>query len=799
MRNRTLLWAIPFLSLSVSLFAAENLLRNASFERMRDGQPRGWTTNTWDGTAEFTVDSSGRTDSACVKIRSTQGADAGWTQRVRLEPYGRYRLSGWVKTDNIAVTTGRGVQFSTSIDRNARSEAVQGTNDWTKLEFEFDAQGYDSAEINCLFGGWGLATGTAWFDDVSLELLEVNVPEPQIVAKKITVDASKRAEPISELIYGQFIEHMGRCIYGGIWAEMLEDRKFYHPVPAEGDIWGRTGAGARVLRASPWKVIGDAGAVTMTMEEPLSGEHSPLITAGGSPAGIYQEALALVKGREYTGRVVMAGDKSAGPVEVRLVWGDGEKDRQTATIKSPSKRYKTHPFRFVAGADADNARLEIVALGKGRVKIGAVSLMPADNVEGFRRDTLALLKELNSPIYRWPGGNFVSGYDWRDGLGDRDRRPTRTNPAWTGIETNDVGMHEFIALCRLLDAEPLITVNTGFGDAYSAAAEVEYANGAPNTPMGKQRKDNGSKEPFGVKYWCVGNEMWGNWQLGHMQPNHYVLKHNWVEGKMRQTDPDIITIGSGDLGNGWSENLLKHCSDHMNAIAEHFYCQSRGDLTAHVRQVPDRIRQKADGHRRIRESLDVLQGKNIRIAMTEWNYWYGPHVFGELGTRYFMKDALGIAAGLHEYFRNSEMFHSAFYAQTVNVIGCIKTTPTDAAFDATAFPLVLYRREFGTIPVAVDGWDERLDVTAALTEDGRYLTIGLVNATIDTYRLDLSFDAVEPAGKAEGWQVTNPDPMAYNDPGRESVIDIEPLPAADLTETVTIPPVSITLYKVPVK
>ena len=116
--------------------------------------------------------------------------------------------------------------------------------------------------------------------------------------------------------------------------------------------------------------------------------------------------------------------------------------------------------------------------------------------------------------------------------------------------------------------------------------------------------------------------------------------------------------------------------------AEHFYCQSRPGLTAHVRQVPDRIREKAEGHRRLRQELPMLQGKDIRIAMTEWNYWYGPHVFGELGTRYYMKDALGIAAGLHEYFRQSDMIHSAFYAQTVNVIGCIKTTKTAAEFDA---------------------------------------------------------------------------------------------------------------------
>ncbi len=779
-----------------AIVQGENLLRNPSFERARNDRPLGWTNTTWTGQAEFAVDDSGRTG-RCVKISSENGADAAWSQTVSIPPFARLRLSGWVKTENLRTTSGRGVQLNVhGIDEAVTSALTVGSNDWIKLETEFQVAGQDSVQINCLFGGWGQAAGTAWFDDIVLEVLEEIRPESRTVAKTITLDPTPEHEPISELIYGQFIEHLGRCIYGGIWAEMLEDRKFYYAVPASGQIWGRTGAGARVLRDSPWKVIGSTDAIQMNTEDPLSGDHEPRITVSGQPAGIYQDELGVLAGKDYVGRIVLRGDSSAGPIRVSLVWGDGQADRQTVTIRRFGRNFRTYNLTYTAGADSDNARLEIVGSGNGSFIIGAVSLMPADNINGFRRDTLALMKELNSPLYRWPGGNFVSGYDWRDGLGERDRRPTRTNPAWTGIETNDVGMHEFVELCRLLDAEPLITVNTGFGDAYSAAAQVEYANGAPNTPMGKQRADNGHRQPFNVKYWCVGNEMWGNWQLGYMRLEHYVLKHNWVEEMMRKVDPDIVTIASGDLGGGWSEGMLRHCHDHMDHIAEHFYCQTRPDLTAHVRQVPNRIKEKADAHRRYREQLPMLQGKDIRIAMTEWNYWYGPHVFGELGTRYFMKDALGIAAGLHEYFRQSDLFHSAFYAQTVNVIGCIKTTKTDAEFDATAYPLVLYRREFGTQPLTVSGWDEKLDVAAALSEDGKTLTVGFVNATWDTYNVTLNLGGLRLNGKASGWVVQHDNPMAHNDPGQEPIIQIESLEPTDLTDTVSIKPLSITVYKV---
>ncbi|MHC4205649.1 MAG: alpha-L-arabinofuranosidase C-terminal domain-containing protein, partial [Planctomycetota bacterium] len=162
-------------------------------------------------------------------------------------------------------------------------------------------------------------------------------------------------------------------------------------------------------------------------------------------------------------------------------------------------------------------------------------------------------------------------------------------------------------------------------------------------------------------------------------------------------------------------------------IAEHFYCQEKSDLVEHVAQIADNVNRKVEFHKQLREKLDELEGKDIQIAMTEWNYWYGRHEFGELGTRYFHKDGLGIAKGLHEYFRHSGIIFLANYAQTVNVIGCIKTSKTDAAFATTGLVLKLYRNNFGTIPVSVTGAADPLDISAAWTEDRKALTIGVVN------------------------------------------------------------------------
>jgi alpha-N-arabinofuranosidase len=606
---------------------------------------------------------------------------------------------------------------------------------------------------------------------------------------KITVDASRVGEPMAPEIYSQFIEHLGRCIYGGIWAEMLEDRKFYHPITPEFHPYrSLTNTPFPVVGASPWQIIGN-GNVTMTTDHPFVGRHTPLVPAA---TGIRQGDLGITQAKRYTGYVwLKSAGTAAAQVKLELAWGDGEAACKAVTLDRITADYQRYPLEFEAGATTDKASLTLRVV-TGSVLIGTVSLMPADNVEGLRADTLALLKELQAPIYRWPGGNFVSGYDWRDGIGDRDRRPPRTNPAWTGVEHNDFGMNEFIRFCQLVKTEPWITVNTGFGDAHSAAAQLEYCNGAADTLWGARRIKNGAAQPFAVKYWGIGNEMFGGWQLGFMKLDHYILKQNWVVDTMRQVDPSIICIASGNAGS-WSQGLLKSCTNHMDFIAEHFYTQQRPDLLAHVRQVPDNIRGKAEFHRNMRKELPQLKGKNIRIAMTEWNYWYGPHQFGELGTRYFVKDALGIAAGLHEYARQSDIVGSAFYAQTVNVIGAIKTSRRNAAFETTGLVLKLYRQKFGQLPVSTQA-SGPIDAQAAWSTDRKTLTLGIVNASNKpaTIPLTLSGAKLKPAGTR--WQIADADPLAFNDPDQPPRVTIQEQPVSNFQGELAVAPCSITLY-----
>jgi alpha-N-arabinofuranosidase len=510
------------------------------------------------------------------------------------------------------------------------------------------------------------------------------------------------------------------------------------------------------------------------------------------PLGIAQGELALGKGKQYVGRIWLAGSEQVGPVSVSLVWGDGPEQRQTITVARITAKYAKTPLQFTAAVDTDRGRLEITAAGFGSFYVGTVSLMPADNVQGMRADTLARLKELDSPVYRWPGGNFVSGYDWKDGVGERDRRPPRENLAWKGLESNDFGLDEFMTFCRLLGTEAYITVNSGLGEKQDAVEELQYANAPADQPGGRWRAKNGHPAPYGVKWWSIGNEMYGNWQLGHMTLDRYIQKHNAFAEAMRAADPSIKLIGVGDVGK-WSKGMLKHCADHMDLISEHFYRQDRPkSLSAHVAQIPDAIRSIATAHRGYREQLYALKGKDIRIALDEWNYWYAPSTYGEYGTPYHLKDALGIAAGLNEFARQSDLFLMANYAQSVNVLGCIKTTKTAAALDTTGLVLALYRKHFGTLPVMVEA-TAPLDVAAAWTADRKSLTIGIVNPTTKGCDLRLEIAGATLSGNGTRWQIAGNDPMAHDAPGQKPPVRIEQSVVRDVHDKVSVAPCSVTL------
>ena len=407
-------------------------------------------------------------------------------------------------------------------------------------------------------------------------------------------------------------------------------------------------------------------------------------------------------GKNYVGRIYLVGDSTA-KVVVRLVCGPGTNDAQVMAMPALSTDYQKHPLEFNAPADSEDARLEIVGSGSGTFAVGTVSLMPSDNVEGFHAGMIRLYKEAGFKMTKWPGGNFVSAYDWLDGLGDRDKRAPRLQPMWSDrVESNDVGLHEFIAFCRLLDAEPYLTINSGFGDARSAADEVEYANGAMSTRMGKLRADNGHPEPFNIRLWCIGNEMYGPWQYGHMSLDQYWTKHNYIVEAMRKVDPRIkVTLSGATISeksidgaekkgnffpsiweppiteklpyefgslNDWDGWLLAKCADHVDFISEHTYAypdlvfdaekqrfvDTHDALQFRTRRLANRIGEAFEAWQHYLDAMPALKDKDIRFIFDEWGVRFRS-ADGRSRPPNGMVAPLSYAHFLHELFRHSGM------------------------------------------------------------------------------------------------------------------------------------------------
>jgi|CZKR01.1.fsa_nt_gi alpha-N-arabinofuranosidase len=659
-----------------------------------------------------------------------------------------------------------------------------------------------------------------------------------------TIDASQTGAPISKYIYGQFLEHIGGIVNNNVWAEMLDDRKFYFPItshpPAEpaGPPWRRT-----ALRH--WTPIGADEFVTMDKDHPYTGDHTPLVKLTSSDAhGIQQAGLAVRKGKSYAGRIVLDGAPGTA-VKVSLIWGSAASDRQTVAIHKIRSEYRTFPLTFQAQGDSDDARLDIVGSGSGSgsFHIGAVSLMPADNVQGFRTEVIAALKQLHSGVYRFPGGNFVSAHEWRDAVGDPDKRPPIMDPVWHAVQPNDVGTDEFLTLCHLLDVEPYITVNAGFGDAWSAAELVEYTNGAVTTPMGRWRASNGHPQPYHVKFWGIGNEPWGNYQMGAMALDQYEVKHNLFAKAMRRVDPSIKLIAGGAMPdvmagadqsrriNGqivpdylskadWSGNLLAHCLDNIDMLSEHYYSSSDMHLDLKTgkkvnigpqplveweRAPATQVRVKYEHYQQYLKLIPGLKAKPVPIAIDEWAYMGGgPNSY---------KVVPAYAWAFHEMFRHSDLYQlGAFTFATA----MISENRTDAVLNPTGLLFKMYREHFGTIPVQVSGDSPQpkpiypaggdqpavnpgsdtypLDVSAALSDDRRTLTFAVLNPSDSEQQLQLAINGVKLASQGHRWRMAPSSVDATITVGQKPGVEVQEQELTSMPNASAVPPFSVNIY-----
>jgi alpha-N-arabinofuranosidase len=330
------------------------------------------------------------------------------------------------------------------------------------------------------------------------------------------------------------------------------------------------------------------------------------------------------------------------------------------------------------------------------------------DAQGYRKDTMQAVRDLGVSILRWPGGNFVSGYHWVDGIGPKDQRPVRPDYAWGGVESNRFGTDEFLQYCDRIGVEPYICINAGLGTIDEARNWVEYCNGDRNTYWANQRRKNGHEKPYGVKFWGLGNELDGPWQMGAKSAEDYA-KFALEAGKaMRWTDPSIKLIASGSSNFGadwidWNRTVLEKTRGLADYISLHTYIgnpennferflAASQDIEQRIRVVAGLIEAAQAGERNPRP---------IYIAYDEWNVWYrardgGPGSQG-LEEIYNYEDALAMGMFFNSFFRHADVVKMANLAQLVNGIAPIFTNQTGLFLQPIYFPIAEYGRQRGNV------------------------------------------------------------------------------------------------------
>ncbi|SPO07366.1 probable Probable alpha-N-arabinofuranosidase C [Cephalotrichum gorgonifer] len=384
------------------------------------------------------------------------------------------------------------------------------------------------------------------------------------------------------------------------------------------------------------------------------------------------------------------------------------------------------------------------------------------DTNGFRTDVISCLQELRVPVVRYPGGNFCATYRWQDGIGPRDKRPSRPELAWEGLEPNSFGTDEFMEWCKVVGSEPYLCLNMGTGTLEDAMAWVEYCNGDKDTYYANLRRQNGHEKPYGVKYWALGNEVWGPWQVEQNSKEDYAKKAiQWAKA-LKLLDPSIKLILCGKDGySDWDRYTLQECIRWIDMHSIHYYsmgkihypnissvygaeraiqvCSSLIDLARcefDLSPFPDTERIITKPKSKTRPT----------ICFDEWNVWDPERAPGNKGgeEHYTLSDGLAVAIWLNIFVRNAKDLGMATIAQSVNVIAPLMTTPRGVWKQTTYFPLLLFSKYMRGRSVAVhtrtgtykgETWPEwiestipipKLDVSAAVEEG--WMSVTVVNS-----------------------------------------------------------------------
>jgi alpha-L-arabinofuranosidase len=453
---------------------------------------------------------------------------------------------------------------------------------------------------------------------------------------------------------------------------------------------------------------------------------------------------------------------------------------------------------------------------------------------GLRKDVMDQVREMNVPIVRYPGGNFVSGYNWLDGVGPKQDRPRVLDKAWNSLNSNQFGTNEFMAWARAVGTQPLMGLNLGTGSAEDAAALVEYCNVDKGTRWSDLRRKHGVADPYKVDHWCLGNEMDGPWQIGHMTATEYGYKASDAARQMRYVDPSLKLVACGSSGPGmptyleWDREVLEQCYDYVDALSLHRYVGNTPAETGSDSAKYLALNLTMD--RQIEETLavcDLVRGhkrspKKLWLSFDEWNVWYrardgdfanghqheAPHLLEEI---YNLEDALVVGGIINTLLRHADRVKIACLAQLINVIAPIMTNANGLFLQTIFYPYswALQYARGASLDVLVEspstysvsgmGQVSHLDVTGSFNAEDGKLALFLLNRDLSkSHQVEINWEGAAGGRLLTSSVLAGDDLKAVN--SFESPKKVVPQAAGKLSTaagrtTIELPPHSYSVFQ----
>jgi len=526
--------------------------------------------------------------------------------------------------------------------------------------------------------------------------LPMDLPAEPIAQKSpaddvtVTLDYTS-AQSVSPLLFGDNLEHTRGCIYGGLSAEMLRNRKFVGKPGRYGCAheWYAIGENPYLYFGASYTRHGDGYRMRRSHER--NAQFITNYTPG--VVGMGQKDLYLAADTDYDFTAAVRSF-SGNLLTVSLIGHDGTV-YDSKTLAAVPGDYREVTVRLHSVQKDAEARLEITFDTVGTVMIGAMSLMPSENFRGMRLDVIEKIKDLGIRLLRWPGGNFAGEYHWKDGLLPRNMRAPfqsylwlETQPHSFGYDFHELNTDDFVALCREIGAEPFITLNPTWNTPEESAQWVEYCNGDETTTYGKLRAENGHPEPYNVQFWSLGNEM----GYGHMEGTNtadaYAKAVREHAVKMLEVTPDLTLCSSGPYPNQeWADYSAKALADVAATVSLHHYAgmpqfmdpaKRKEEYEGFIRKVDTEFQP------RMRILREQLGDSNVKISYDEWNAWYAWYRGGSV------TEGIMAAAFRNMLFRNADKYGVmiACHFESVNEGAIqvhpdsVKLTPTGQAFAA---------------------------------------------------------------------------------------------------------------------